>query len=149
VLTPIILSVLGGAALVIGRILNGQLGARAGVKFSTLMNYLTGALGALIILIVTGNGFATAFPKADMPIVYYMGGMVGVGAVLLGVWATSRAPSVQVTLLIFVAQLFMSMVLDAFLLDKFSTGRLIGGFIVLIGAVLNVIGDKKNQTEGS
>ena len=52
------------------------------------------------------------------------------------------------TLLIFVAQLFMSMVLDAFFLDKFSTGKLAGGVIVLIGAVLNVIGDKKNQTEG-
>ena len=72
----------------------------------------------------------------------------GVAAVMLGVWATSRAPSVQVTLLIFVAQLFMSMMLDAFFLNKFSMGRLIGGGIVLIGAVLNVIGDQKNQAGG-
>ena len=145
---PILFSVLGGASLVLGRILNGQLGKRAGVRYSTLMNYLTGAAGSLILLLVTGSGFASPFPRPDIPIVYYMGGMVGVGAVLLGVWATSRAPSVQVTLLIFVAQLFMSMVLDAFFLDKFSTGKLAGGVIVLIGAVLNVIGDKKNQTEG-
>jgi len=148
VVTSVILSVLGGCVLVIARILNGQLGARAGVKFSTLMNYLTGAAGSLILLIVTGSGFAAAFPKADLPIVYYTGGMIGVAAVMLGVWATSRAPSVQVTLLIFVAQLFMSMMLDAFFLNKFSMGRLIGGGIVLIGAVLNVIGDQKNQAGG-
>lgn len=141
----IILSICNGITVVLGRVFNAQLGARAGVKYSTLMNYLVGLIGTLAIILFYGNIWEVPFPQKDMPFVYYLGGMLGVGGVAFGAWATSRAPSMQMTLIIFITQLFTGLMLDAFLLDKFSPGQLVGGVIVLVGVVLNVLADKPHK----
>ena len=138
----VILSILCGMTVVLGRIFNAQLGVRAGMKFSTLMNFTVGLGATLAVILFSGNIWENPFPQ-DIPFVYYLSGVVAIGGVLMGAWASARASGMQMTLVIFVSQLFAGMVLDAFFLHKFSPGQLVGGLIVLAGVVLNVLGDKE------
>ena len=142
--TAVILSILCGATVVLGRIFNAQLGVRAGMKFSTLMNFSVGLAATLVVILFLGNIWKNPFPQ-DIPFVYYLSGVVAIGGVLMGAWASARASGMQMTLIIFISQFFAGMLLDAFFLHKFSPGQLVGGLIVLSGVVLNVQADKENH----
>lgn len=142
--TAVILSILCGATVVLGRIFNAQLGVRAGMKFSTLMNFSVGLAATLVVILFSGSLWKNPFPQ-DIPFVYYLSGVVAIGGVLMGAWASARASGMQMTLIIFISQFFAGMLLDAFFLHKFSPGQLVGGLIVLSGVVLNVQADKENH----
>ena len=139
--TAVILSILCGATVVMGRVFNAQLGVRSGMKYSTLMNFTVGLGATLVVILFSGNIWQNPFPQ-DIPLVYYLSGVVAIGSVLLGAWASARSTGMQATLVIFISQLFAGMLLDAFFLHKFSPGQLVGGLIVLAGVILNVQADK-------
>jgi len=59
---------------------------------------------------------------------------------------TPRISSFYLTLFIFIGQLFMGIVIDYITLGKASTGKVIGGILVLIGLAYNLIVDKNDTT---
>lgn len=136
------LSFLSGFAIVAARISNAKLAAKAGLGFSTVMNYVTGLLGSLIVLAVSGFPMAQPFPAQGVSFTVYLGGLMGVASIIICNLITLRLTNVRMTLLIFVGQIFSGVLLDAFLLHIFSPGQLAGGLLVAAGLTLNVLSDR-------
>lgn len=65
-----------------------------------------------------------------------LGGVIGVLNIILLNRIVPRIPPVQLTLLVFIAQLLSGILLDSFLLNLFSLQKLAGCFLVVIGMLL-------------
>ncbi len=141
----IIGALLSGVTIVLARMLGARLAQNCGAPFSSLMNYITGLTGSLIAFLVTGAVTKAAFPAPGGSVVIYLGGVLGLGSVYILNKIAHRLPATQMTLLIFVGQLFSGLLLDYFATHKFSLGTLVGGLLVLSGLAVNIWGDRKNR----
>ena len=135
---------LSGGAIVLGRMLNAGLAGRRGPVLSSLMNYITGLAGSLVMLLFLGGAAHAAFPAPQVSPVMYLGGALGLFCVYLLNVITHRLPAMQLTLLIFIGQLFSGMALDFFSTGLFSPGKLAGGFLVFLGLLISRRGDKRS-----
>ena len=135
--------ILSGVNIVVARTLNAKLAQLRGIPYSTLMNYITGLTGSLIVFFLMGSRINVAFPAPGASFVIYIGGALGLLSVFVLNMITAKLPAMQLTLLVFVGQLFSGMLLDYFLTDMFSPGKLVGGILVLAGLLVNMLADKK------
>ncbi len=128
-------AVLVGANTVVCRYLNTIFSHRNGLAMGTLANYVTGTLGALLVLLILGE------PAAVKPIgaltvrtaAMFLGGAVGAVFVRLSIYITSRMSAFVSTLLIFISQLGTGLLLDFLLTGTFSAVKLLGGVLVMLG----------------
>ncbi|MCH5287609.1 MAG: DMT family transporter [Christensenellaceae bacterium] len=136
------LSFLSGWTMVLARMANASLAVRSGVGFSTLMNYVTGLAGSLLVFALLGFPMAAAFPAQGQSIVIYLGGALGAAGIFLCNVVTPRLPALQMSLIVFVGQIFSGMLIDA-LGGRFSAGTLVGGLLVAAGMLLNARADRR------
>lgn len=134
----VLVSFLAGFAMVTARISNARLAGCAGLGYSTVMNYVTGLAGSLLIFACMGLHLDTAFPAAGQSFTIYLGGALGALAIFLCNVVTPKLSTLQFSVILFVGQIFSGMLLDALLLGKFSIGTLVGGLVVAVGMVLNI-----------
>jgi len=145
----VIASFASGMTMVGSRLANAGLAQRRGAGFSTIMNYVTGLAGSLVIFALMGFPVATPDPGAVTGvwrILMYTGGILGAAGIFLSNVIAPRMPALQMTLLVFVGQVFSGMVLDA-LLGKFSLGTLVGGLIIVAGMLINMRADRQRIRE--
>lgn len=135
----VLVSLLAGVSVLWSRLVNGRLARHTGAMGATLMNYLTGLSGALLILLVTGlpAGFALKGPAWD-----YLGGAVGAAIVLISNFVVGKISSFYMTLTLFVGQVAASLLLDMLLAGAFPGRIALGGLFVLAGLTLNLARDK-------
>ncbi|MGN0778970.1 MAG: DMT family transporter [Aristaeellaceae bacterium] len=141
-------SFLSGCTMVFARMANASLATRCGVGFSTVMNYVTGLAGSFLIFLCLGLPMATAFPAADVPLWVYLGGAVGAVGIFLCNVVTPRLPVLQMSLVMFVGQLFTGMAIDG-CMGRFSVGTLVGGAVVAVGMLVNILADRRNAEEAA
>jgi uncharacterized membrane protein YdcZ (DUF606 family) len=82
----------------------------------------------------------------SIPIAVYLGGLVGVIVISLSNYITPKISAFYLTLLIFIGQLFTGTIIDFFLSHELSTGKIIGGILVLIGLTYNLLVDRPIKT---
>lgn len=143
-----LVSFLSGCTMVFARMANASLATKCGVGFSTVMNYVTGLAGSFLVFLCLGLPMATAFPAAGQPLWVYLGGAVGAVGIFLCNVVTPRLPVLQMSLVVFVGQLFTGMVIDA-AMGRFSLGTLVGGAIVAAGMLLNILADRRSVAKGA
>jgi len=136
-LLPIILSLLTGFTIVANRTVNAALAEESNVFYSTLYNYITGLATGLVVLLISRPDTIDAVP-ANQPLWMYLGGAVGVIVVCLSNLIVVKMPSVSMTLLTFIGQVFTGVLLDVLLTGAFSIVNLIGGFLVTAGLAINL-----------
>ncbi|WP_070000068.1 DMT family transporter [Cellulosilyticum sp. I15G10I2] len=140
----IILSFLAGVSIVAARIINANLAKRIGVFEGTFFNYVVGLLFSFTILIFSQE---TLYPLRanlhNIPWWAYLGGLIGVLIVILSTYMTSKISSFYLTLLVFIGQFFVGIIIDYMRFDLLSAGKILGGFFVLAGLTYNLIIDKK------
>lgn len=136
------LSFLSGWTMVAARMANASLALTSGTGYSTLMNYVTGLIGSAVVFAALGFPMGAAFPAPGASFVIYLGGALGALGIFLCNVATPRLPALQMSLIVFVGQVFSGMALDG-LSGRFSAGTLVGGLLVAAGMLLNVRADKK------
>ena len=130
----IFLAVFTGANIVLCRFLNSSSAQKNGLNMSTLMNYITGLITAVLVLWLSGEGGGFRFQWSGLAtFAIYTGGVSGVITILLSSHLTPRLPAFLLTVLIFLAQLFAAFLLDYWLSGTFSIGKLVGGLLVLLG----------------
>lgn len=130
-----VLAVLVGANTVLCRYLNAIYAQRNGLNMGTLINYITGLVTALMVLLVFGD------PMAPQPVgaltfrtvMMFLGGALGVAMIQILIYITPRMPAFWGTVMIFISQLGAGLVLDYTLSGTFSLGKLLGGLMVLLG----------------
>lgn len=136
------LSFFSGWTMVLSRMANASLALRSGTGYSTVMNYVTGLAGSLLLFLCLGCPMAAAFPVEGAPLMIYLGGALGALGIFLCNVVTPKLPVLQMSLVVFVGQIFSGMALDA-LGGRFSVGTLAGGVLVAAGMLVNLRADKR------
>ncbi len=134
----IILAVLSGVTIVVSRMTNAKLGKELSVYQSTFFNYVVGFIGSVLAMLF----FRAAFlfePHTDGVRFYamFLGGVLGVIMIIISNIITPKISAFSLTIIIFVSQLFSGVILDYFLFEQFSIGKVIGGSLVLLGLIVN------------
>ena len=137
-----LLSFLSGWSMVLARMANASLAETSGTGYSTLMNYVTGLTGSMLLFMWLGFPKMAPFPMPGAPLVIYLGGALGALGIFLCNVVTPKLPALQMSLIVFVGQIFSGMALDA-LSGRFALGTLLGGLLVAGGMVLNASSDKR------
>ena len=144
----ILIAIISGVTNVISRSVNFALSEKIGVYQSTLFNYIFGLIGSLGILFVSGEA-AKLFAASSYgaPWMAYLGGLVGVAVVSLQVFLSSKVSSFYLTLLIFVGQLFMGIIIDCVVSGQISIPQILGGLLVVLGLGYNLFLDREKEAE--
>ncbi|MFA9398108.1 MAG: DMT family transporter [Clostridiaceae bacterium] len=134
----IILAILAGTLVVMNRIVNSNLALETGILQGTFINYATGLFFSIIFFFISKEFFDFSFVNLkSIPFYAYLGGLIGVMIVSLCSYLTPKMSNFYLTLLIFIGQIFAGIVLDYFISNSLSIGKIIGGLLVLTGLTIN------------
>ena len=138
----IFFALLAGVSIVLSRSVNALLAEKIGALSSSFFNYASGLLASLAFLLLFAPHISPALPQLmkNGNAILLMGGVINI--IILNRIVT-RIPPLQLTLIVFVAQLASGMLLDYFLLDLFSMHKLIGCSIVVIGLLIHTYAQGK------
>ena len=139
-----LLSLLSGGTMIAARFANAMLSERSGVGYSTVMNYVTGLIGSFLVFAAMGLRLETPFPATGESLLIYTGGALGALGIFLANVVTPRLPALQMSVVVFVGQVFTGMVIDG-LMGRFSAGTLVGGVVVAAGLLLNIRADGRGD----
>lgn len=141
-----LLSILGGASVVLGRMINAKLSKKIGTLQSTLINYIVGLSFTIIIFFVTQDKFKMGLSSFEtIPLWAYLGGLMGVIIIMTSNYVTQRISAFYITLLVFIGQLFLGTLIDFFIFKELSLTKAIGGILVLAGLTYNLWIDQKKM----
>lgn len=147
-LVYVLLSVFTGITVVYTRIINSSLAEKIGTFQGTLINYITGLSFSIIFLFVSRETINLSYAGMNsIPIWAYFGGLIGFAIIILSNYITPRISAFYSTLLMFVGQLFIGILIDYFSTHTMSMGKLIGGLLVMIGLTYNLWLDKKQKVK--
>lgn len=142
----IFIAILGGVTIVITRITNSHLANEIGIFQGTLINYIVGIIFSIFFLLISNDyQQISVFDFTLIPAWAYLGGLLGVIVIVLQSYLTPKISAFCLTLLMFIGQLFVGIIIDFFTLNEISLGKLIGGLLILIGFTYNLFVDKKNN----
>ncbi|MGE7883659.1 DMT family transporter [Bacillus sp. NPDC094077] len=143
----ICIAILAGVSIVVARIINANLATKIGNWEGTFFNYITGLFFSTLFLIFSSDSlYIPSHTLQSIPIAVYLGGLVGVIVISLSNYITPKISAFYLTLLIFIGQLFMGTVIDFFLSNELSIGKIVGGIFVLIGLTYNLLVDRPIKT---
>ena len=138
----IILAILGGFLTILSMVVNANLAKKVGVFQGTFINYVVGSsIIFLIVLFIQDYSYINNL--ADIPFYAYLGGTIGVLVVAASNVIIPKIPTIYTTLLIFIGQIFMGIVIDYFRISHVSKGKVIGGVLIILGMLYNTNIDKK------
>lgn len=146
----IAIALVTGSMVVLSMVINSKLAGRIGVISGTLVNYVVGLVGITVFLLLKDRGMDVELSAfKTIPIWAYFGGAVGVLVVSLSNVVIPKIPTIYSSILIFIGQISMGMLIDYFLLDIISAGKLVGSGLILLGLMYNFNLDRleslKNQ----
>jgi len=137
------IAILSGISIVVARIINSNLAKKIGTLPGTFFNNLIGLLVSLVFLIFNSDALNISIIELrSIPLWAYSGGLLGVLVVVLSNYITPKTSAFYLTFFTFIGQLFVGIIIDYFTLNILSIGKLIGGFLVLVGLTYNLLIDK-------
>lgn len=144
----IFFSFLTGVLIVISMVLNGHLSKKVGIINSVLINYLTATISSLTLCFIMVNSINSYSSISNIPLVYFLGGAIGVLTTYLFNIVVHKVPTVYTVILRFIGQMLTSAIIDYWYFNIFSMGKVIGCILFLIGIILNTKSNenyKQNQ----
>lgn len=148
VISAIILSFLSGVTIVISRTTNAELAEHTNIWTSTWFNFFFGLITATIVYIfVSINNFN--LPSENIVklnnLWIFTGGLLGVLVVSLSNVCVKKISSFNMTLIIFVGQIFTSVIIDFLITKQINTSNIIGGLFATSGLIINLFATKKEH----
>lgn len=135
-----------GITVIVSRTTNAQLSKHISNTASTFYNYLTGGIVSLIVLLISKEiAPSWVLPNSLSGYLMFLGGIVGVFSILLSNYITPRISAFQLTIILFISQIFTGIIIDWLRYDTLSVGKVIGGLLVLFGLIYNTYIDYKQQ----
>jgi len=146
----VVVSFIAGVNIVLSRTFNAKLSEVTSVRVSTFYNYFIGLMVSLLAFALLGRGEIMISEFALSSNWYiYLGGVLGVTVVLLGNIVAVRISAFYLTLLIFVGQVFTGVIVDAVIAQHVSVRNVIGGVLVAVGLIVNLLLDQKAADSSS
>ncbi len=134
-----------GVTIVLSMIQNGHLAGRIGIRNTTLLNFITGFTGTLLIFIFTRESLITYGAFRDVPSIGYIGGILGVTVVMISSAVIRRISVIASTMLIYAGQLFMGIIIDLTRGTELSLGKLAGCVLIVVGVYINAKIDVRSR----
>lgn len=132
-----------GVLIVTSMMLNGQLSIKVGIINSILINYLTAAISSLALCFIMVNSINSYSSISNIPLVYFLGGAIGVLTTYLFNIVVHKVPTVYTVILRFIGQMLTSAIIDYWYFNIFSMGKVIGCILFLVGIILNAKSNEK------
>ncbi|MCT4563412.1 MAG: DMT family transporter [Maledivibacter sp.] len=143
-MTYIILAFLTGCAVILSLVINSKLAEKIGIFQGSLVNYTVGLLFSTLVLIFNYRHINMAIELfIDIPFWVYLGGFIGVIVLSINNIVIPKIPTIYSTLLLFIGQLSMGMLIDFVIGNTISMGKIAGGLLILSGMLYNFYVDKK------
>jgi|LFRM01.2.fsa_nt_gb transporter family-2 protein len=135
----IIFSISVGCIIVTSRTINARLSEYIGAMPGSFINHLVGLPFTLILALVMPSNDITAIAQRPSPHAWiYLGGLLGVLVTYVLNITVPNISSFSLTLLAFVGQVFIGIVIDLIRENDFSSVTFYGGIIVAAGIALNM-----------
>ncbi len=136
----IVLSFLSGFTTVLSRSINAKLSEHIGSMAGSFINHLAGLpLAFILALVVPTNDISLIIQKPVPEFWIYLGGLTGVFLIFILNVTVMKVPSLRLSLLSFVGQVFIGILLDLLLDNSFSKNIFYGGLLVAAGVGLNML----------
>lgn len=132
----VLYAVTSGVTVVLSRSVNTQLSEKIGAMHGALVNHVVGLIVSILILFFV-NVEIVPF-KLNNPLMYF-GGVLGVVVVYLSNIVVPKVSSFNLTILSFVGQVLMGLVLDLILTQTYSVPTLKAALIIATGILLTML----------
>ncbi|WP_411169370.1 DMT family transporter [Clostridium sp. MB05] len=142
----IFLSFITGITIVINMMLNGKLAQTEGKINGVIINYLMATISSILLCIIMIKSLPSYASIKSIPLFYLLGGIIGVLTTYIFNIIVPKVPAVYIVILRFIGQMFTSALIDYLYLGIFSKGKIIGGFLFLIGLIINAKVDNKYES---
>ena len=136
--SAVLVSLLSGITVTVSRVINAGLGEKYTVLQGTFFNFLTGLIVSIALLLILSVNWEPHVPGSISDSWIYFGGILGVFVITLSNQAVVKISAFYMTLLTFLGQLSMSILIDIFLGEYFSLVSVAGGALVFFGLVQNL-----------
>ncbi|GAA0086119.1 DMT family transporter [Clostridium sp. CTA-7] len=141
----IFLSFITGITIVINMMLNGKLAQNEGKINGVIINYLMATISSILLCIIMIRSLPSYASIKSIPLFYLLGGIIGVLTTYIFNIIVPKVPAVYIVILRFIGQMFTSALIDYLYLGIFSKGKVVGGFLFLIGLIINAKVDNKYE----
>lgn len=135
----VLYAVTSGVTVVLSRSVNTQLSEKIGAMHGALVNHVVGLIVSILILLFV-NVEIVPF-TLNNPLMYF-GGVLGVIVVYLSNIVVPKVSSFNLTILSFVGQVLMGLVLDLMLTQTYSVPTLKAALIIATGILLTMLTEK-------
>ncbi|WP_242972940.1 DMT family transporter [Anaeromicrobium sediminis] len=140
----LILALIGGSLIVISMTINSKLSQRIGVPQGAFINNIVASIVILTFLLMNRENFVSMEKLINVPLWVYMGGILSIFVVSCSNIIISKIPAIYTTLLLFIGQLFMGIIIDYMVGNMASMGKILGGVLIIIGLAYNFSIDRKS-----
>lgn len=128
----ILLALVNGFLIVSVRIVNAKLGGYISASGAAIWNHLVGFLFLGLILPFLGG--ETAVSLKSIPLILYLGGMIGAGYVAINNWVMPKVGATQATVLVISGQLLTGVIIDMF------NGKVTNIYLTFVGIFFVIVG---------
>lgn len=135
----VLYAVTSGVTVVLSRSINTQLSEKIGAMHGALVNHVVGLIVSILILFFVN--IETVPFTLNNPLMYF-GGVLGVVVVYLSNIVVPKVSSFNLTILSFVGQVLMGLVLDLMLTQTYSVPTLKAALIIATGILLTMLTEK-------
>lgn len=135
----ILFALVTGMIVILSMILNSRLAAGIGMLKATRMNFLTGLVTVMAIMIFSRSGMISFDTLSGIhPVYIFGGGILGVFIVIGFNYILPKIPTIYTTVLMFLGQIVTGMVIDLFMGKDLSEKTIIGAIVIISGLGVNV-----------
>ncbi len=138
-----------GFTIILSMVQNGRLSGYIGLKNTTFMNFLTGFLGSLLLLLISRGTLSDFSHLQGVPLLGFFGGLFGVIAVTISSLVVQHVSVIASTMLSYIGQLLMGILIDALLGISLSPGKWIGCLFILAGVIISQQPQKQVKEDAS
>lgn len=133
-----------GIIVIFNMVINSRLAKKTDIFVGTLANFFIAMITSLLIVMILKEKIGESIRNAgNVPFMYYLAGLFGVFATIIFNIIVNKIPVIYSAILAFVGQLGMGVVLDIFLGNMISIGKIIGLVLISIGFLYNMNIDRK------
>ncbi|GAB6106309.1 DMT family transporter [Fusibacter bizertensis] len=127
-----IFAIILGILVTVVPIINGENTKTLGTFRVSMFHYLSALVVGMIFFLIF-NSSTQPYQIGTIPLHYYLGGILGLSVILLMNYYSSRIIALHISILPFLGQMTMGLIIDYFLFKQLNYKTIIGLSIVLVG----------------
>lgn len=142
-----IVAIMVGFTIVLSMVQNARLAKDITNTQTTLMNFITGLTGITLIFLVTGTGWAAFDAIGNVPLIGYIGSVMGVMVVFVSTVVVRKVSVIAASMLMYTGQMLAGILIDWFRGTELTPLKLVGCALVMAGIYFNAYVDSRESKD--